>query len=144
MAANGASWNMFWSWWLYSSANDCCLSLGKVGHGFGATDTSQEKGLQCEEMITDITRVGDPKRAPECCIYKVPKRVRKVKEEAYTPKLISIGPVHHNKGELKDMQMVKERYFKAFFSRTSQGQKEFARIIEDNDEKICECYAPEI
>ncbi|KAL0007609.1 hypothetical protein SO802_009111 [Lithocarpus litseifolius] len=37
----------------------------------GATDTSQEKGLQCEEIIIDITRVGDPKRAPECCIYKI-------------------------------------------------------------------------
>ncbi|KAF3945647.1 hypothetical protein CMV_027998 [Castanea mollissima] len=110
----------------------------------GATYTSQENGLPCEGIIIDITRVGDPKRAPECCIYKVPKRLRKVNEQAYTPKLISIGPVHHNKGELKDMQMVKERYFKAFFSRISQGQKEFARIIESNNEKICECYAPEI
>ncbi|XP_075646857.1 UPF0481 protein At3g47200-like isoform X2 [Castanea sativa] len=110
----------------------------------GATDTSLENGLPCEEIIIDITRVGDPKRAPGCCIYKVPKRLRKINEQAYTPKLISIGPVHHNKDELKDMQMVKERYFKAFFSRPCRGQKEFARIIEDNYEKICECYAPEI
>ena len=108
-----------------------------------ATDTSQENGLQSEEFIIDIRRVEDPNWDPECCIYKVPKRLCDVKKEAYTPKLISIGPVHHYKDELKDMQMVKERYFKAFFSRT-KGQKEFACIIEKNKDKICTCYAPEI
>ncbi|XP_023887864.1 putative UPF0481 protein At3g02645 [Quercus suber] len=110
----------------------------------GAADTSQEKVLQCEETIIDVTDVRDPKWAPECCIYKVPKRLSKVKEEPYTPKLISIGPVHHSKDELKDMQMVKECYFKAFFLRTCKGQKEFACIIEKNKDKICNCYAPEI
>ena len=72
----------------------------------GATDTSQENGLQSEEFIIDIRRVEDPNWGPECCIYKVPKRLCDVKKEAYTPKLISIGPVHHYKDELKDMQMV--------------------------------------
>ncbi|KAK4543489.1 hypothetical protein RGQ29_033146 [Quercus rubra] len=110
----------------------------------GATDISQEKGLQCKEIFIDIKQVGDPNWGPECCIYKVPKRLRKVKEEAYTPKLISIGPVHHNNSELKEMQMVKERYFKSFFSQTYKGQKEFACIIEKNKDKICNCYAPEI
>ena len=110
----------------------------------GATDISQEKGLQCKEIFIDIKQVGDPNWGPECCIYKVPKRLRKVKEEAYTPKLISIGPVHHYKDELKDMQMVKERYFKSFFSQTCKDQKEFACIIEKNKDKICNCYAPEI
>ena len=99
---------------------------------------------QREEFIIDIEHVGDPNWGPECCIYKVPKRLHDVKKEAYTPKLISIGPVHHNEGKLKDMQMVKERYFKAFFSRTGKGQKEFACIIEKNKDKISNCYAPEI
>nr|POE66892.1 upf0481 protein [Quercus suber] len=116
----------------------------KLAMATGAADTSQEKVLQCEETIIDVTDVRDPKWAPECCIYKVPKRLSKVKEEPYTPKLISIGPVHHSKDELKDMQMVKECYFKAFFLRTCKGQKEFACIIEKNKDKICNCYAPEI
>ncbi|XP_050282426.1 putative UPF0481 protein At3g02645 isoform X2 [Quercus robur] len=96
------------------------------------------------EFIIDIEHVGDPNWGPDCCIYKVPKRLSKVKEEAYTPKLISIGPVHHNNDQLKDMQKVKQRYFKAFFSGTSKGQKDFACIIEKNKDKICNCYAPEI
>jgi len=36
------------------------------------------------------------------CIYKVPDKLRKVNEEqdAYTPKLDSIGPFHHNLQQL--------------------------------------------
>ena len=109
----------------------------------GATDTSQEKKLQCEEIIIDIT-VQEPKWGSECCIYKVPKRLRKVKEQAYTPKLVSIGPVHHDNDELKDMQKLKRGYFKEFFSRTSKEPKEFESIVKNNIKKIRDCYAVEI
>ncbi|KAF3950231.1 hypothetical protein CMV_023981 [Castanea mollissima] len=109
----------------------------------GATDTSQEKGPQCEEIIIDIT-VKKPKWGSECCIYKVPKRLRKVKEQAYTPKLVSIGPVHHDNDELKDMQKLKMSYFKEFFDRTCKDQKEFASIVKKNIQKIRDCYAVEI
>ncbi|KAM4094792.1 hypothetical protein ACB094_06G221100 [Castanea mollissima] len=84
-----------------------------------------------EELIIDITQIKEPAEwHPECCIYKVPKRLCDVNKEAYTPKLISIGPVHRDKDELKDMQTLKLRYFKEFFSRTGKGQKEFASIVE--------------
>ena len=109
----------------------------------GATDTSQEKKLQCEEIIIDIT-VQEPKWGSECCIYKVPKRLRKVKEEAYTPKLVSIGPVHHDNDELKDMQKLKRGYFQEFFSRTSKEPKEFESIVKNNIKRIRDCYAVEI
>ena len=51
------------------------------------------------EVIIDVEDVRPAKRHPKCCIYKVPNKLREVREEAYTPKLISIGPVHHNKKE---------------------------------------------
>ena len=103
----------------------------------------KKKDLQCEEIIIDIT-VKKPKWGSECCIYRVPKRLRKVKEQAYTPKLVSIGPVHHENDELKDMQKLKKSYFKEFFSRTCKDQKEFASIVKNNIKKIRDCYAVEI
>ncbi|KAF3959144.1 hypothetical protein CMV_016014 [Castanea mollissima] len=75
-----------------------------LGKYLGLSAHVPAEETQPEEFIIDIEHVGDPNWGPECCIYKVPKRLSKVKEQAYTPKLISIGPVHHNKGELKDMQ----------------------------------------
>ena len=101
--------------------------------------------LKPEELIIDITQIKESAEwHPKCCIYKVPKRLRDVKKEAYTPKLISIGPVHRDNDELKDMQTLKLRYFKEFFSRTCKGQKEFASIVEKNEDMIRNCYAADI
>nr|XP_023915583.1 UPF0481 protein At3g47200-like [Quercus suber] len=80
----------------------------------------------------------------DCCIYKVPKRLRKVKEEAYTPKLISIGPIHRGNLELKDMEMRKQRYCNKFFCRIKKTKEEFESFIEENKDKIRNCYAEEI
>ncbi|KHN18967.1 hypothetical protein glysoja_039891 [Glycine soja] len=41
-------------------------------------------------------------------IYKAPKNLRKVKEDAYTPQCISIGPIHLGKQELEKMQEYKK------------------------------------
>nr|XP_023922394.1 uncharacterized protein LOC112033856 [Quercus suber] len=109
------------------------------------SDSSHEKELECDDIIIDITEVREHAQwRPECCIYKVPKRLRNVKKEAYTPKLISIGPVHHQEMEHKDMESLKNIYFKEFFSRTWKGQKDFARIVKENEDKIRHCYAPDI
>ncbi|KAL4600023.1 hypothetical protein ACB092_11G168100 [Castanea dentata] len=98
----------------------------------------------------------EPVQWRECCIYKVPKKLRQVNKEAYTPKLISIGPFHHGGKDLRgekelrdednenvprDMEMLKVRYFKDFCYRTGKYQKEIARIIEENEVKIRHCYA---
>ena len=109
-----------------------------------------ENNLMCEELIIDIPQVMEPVQWRECCIYKVPKTLRQVKKEAYTPKLISIGPFHHgekelrdeeNENVLRDMEKLKVIYFKDFCYRTGKCQKEIARIIEENEVKIRHCYA---
>uniref|UniRef100_A0A2N9G7B7 Uncharacterized protein n=1 Tax=Fagus sylvatica TaxID=28930 RepID=A0A2N9G7B7_FAGSY len=99
------------------------------------------KPARYEELIIDVPQVMEPAQWPECCIYRVPKRLRQINNEAYTPKLISIGPFHHGKDELKEMEMLKVRYFKDFCYRTGKCQKDLASVIEDNEVKIRHCYA---
>jgi hypothetical protein len=106
-------------------------------------NSSHEKEHQCREAIVDI-EPRPAKWCPECCIYKVPKRLRNVRKEAYTPKLISVGHVHRKNDELKDMESLKERYFKEFFDRNWKVKKDFEKIVEDNVDKIRHCYAKEI
>ncbi|KAL0007606.1 hypothetical protein SO802_009108 [Lithocarpus litseifolius] len=99
-----------------------------------------------EETILDISLL-EPNWDPNCCIYKVPKRLRNVKNAAYTPKLILLGPVHHNREEPEDtkiMETLKKRYFKKFFSRTKKIQEYFEKIVEKNKDKVRHCYAEEI
>ncbi|XP_050282420.1 UPF0481 protein At3g47200-like [Quercus robur] len=125
------------------------------------TNSSHGKEPECPEIIIDVENAKPAQRCSECCIYMVPKKLREVKKEAYTPKLISIGPVHHNKElnhmdhhnknevdnkkEQENMESLKLRYFNEFFCRrTWKGQKEFANIIIKNEENIRQCYAEEI
>ena len=70
--------------------------------------TSIEKSIQ-----------GLPLIPPDCCIYKVPPKLRSLHEKAYTPQVVSIGPFHHGKKEFKVMEKHKLRYLQAFLDRTN-------------------------
>jgi hypothetical protein len=93
------------------------------------------------ELVLDIP---EPARWPDreyCCIYRVPNKLRQVNKEAYTPKLVSIGPFHHDLEELKGMENQKLIYFQDFCSRTGKSQKDLASIIEKKEEKIRRYYS---
>ncbi|XP_018819916.1 UPF0481 protein At3g47200-like isoform X2 [Juglans regia] len=101
-----------------------------------------EKDIECKECVVDIPSVLEPAEWPdECCIYRVPKRLRNVNKEAYTPYLVSIGPLHYRKRELREMEKQKERYFKEFCFRTKKNRKDLALIIEKKEANIRHCYA---
>ena len=109
-----------------------------------------EDDLMSHESIIDVSLAMEPAWWPECCIYRAPKKLREVNKEAYTPKLISIGPFHYGGKEPRDkdgereqreMEKLKVGYLKKFCNRTRKSQKEIARIIEENEEKIRRCYS---
>ncbi|KAJ4705211.1 hypothetical protein OWV82_022019 [Melia azedarach] len=92
-----------------------------------------------EEWLIDIKENLEPQ--PECCIYKVPKDLRKIKEDAYTPQVISIGPLHHGKEELSDMEKQKIRLKREFIKRiTKKTWQELITFIEMQEQYIRNCY----
>ncbi|XP_057457236.1 UPF0481 protein At3g47200-like [Lotus japonicus] len=78
-----------------------------------------------------------------CSIYKVPHSLRKVNEEAYTPQLISIGPIHLHSLQLIPMQEQKKRYFHFFWDRVSNehAMKSYKLYLESKEQEIRQCYA---
>jgi|UniRef100_A0A2K2BQY8 hypothetical protein len=50
----------------------------------------------------------------ECCIYKVPRRLRVLNEKAYAPQVVSIDPFHRDKKELQEMEEHKRMYLQDF------------------------------
>ncbi|TKY68952.1 UPF0481 protein [Spatholobus suberectus] len=94
------------------------------------------------QHIINIPEEIEPALWPECCIYKVPTSLLKVKEVAYTPLLISIGPVHHNKEELKEMQEQKHRYFHFFWGRLENKLDlvHYKAFLEQEEQKLRRCY----
>ncbi|KAK2650753.1 hypothetical protein Ddye_018242 [Dipteronia dyeriana] len=100
---------------------------------------------ESKEFTIDIEKILEAsfEAAPECCIYRVPRDLRKINEEAYTPQVVSIGPLHHGRQEyLIEMEKQKLMYVKMFSERTSMDKlKELKSFIEDNERRIRNCYA---
>ncbi|KAL5798938.1 hypothetical protein ACOSQ2_003758 [Xanthoceras sorbifolium] len=72
---------------------------------------------------------------PACCIYRVPEYIRKLNEDAYTPRLISIGPLHHGKKKLMGMENKKERCWSNFVERVDARKVEEVKTYIAEEEK---------
>lgn len=104
-----------------------------------------ETELQINEVFVDIPKEIRPELyEPFCCIYKVPHHVRKLENgEAYTPLLISIGPIHHTRRILKPMQAQKQRYCVAFWERIKRKKDlvKYKTSLKDNIKMIQTFYS---
>jgi len=78
------------------------------------------------------------------CIYRVPPNIRGNNHEAYTPRIVSIGPYHQN--SFGKMEELKLKYFKGFLNRTRLPMREFVVKIKEMEESniIRSCYAATI
>ncbi|KAK9220974.1 hypothetical protein WN944_009398 [Citrus x changshan-huyou] len=76
-----------------------------------------------------------------CCIYRVPKSWRCLHPNDYTPKMVSIGPLHHGNEELKAMEEHKLRYLRCFLQqRTKVSVEDFLTFIKVKEAELRNCY----
>ncbi|RXH72450.1 hypothetical protein DVH24_012134 [Malus domestica] len=76
-----------------------------------------------------------------CCIYRVPEELRRVNEKAYTPQVVSIGPLHHGREGLEDMEEHKKRYLQYFLDRPGVSLEVCVKKIKDKEAELRGCYA---
>lgn len=72
-----------------------------------------------------LSRWDSNRSHSEYSIYTVPDGLRRVKEEAYTPRLVSIGPLHRGTKHLQAMEATKLRYVSHFLSRSTNPSLHF-------------------
>ena len=104
------------------------------------SDGNENKNYELVIEIEKIFERQEIQSTVQCCIYKVPRPLRKWNEEAYTPQLVSIGPFHHKNERLKAMEQHKERYFRSFMQKDGIVLKDFVGIIREMEESIRGCY----
>ncbi|KAM4126191.1 hypothetical protein ACB094_01G369500 [Castanea mollissima] len=75
-----------------------------------------------------------------CRIYNVLYHLRKLNEEAYTPHVISIGPIHHDKTRFQTIEKHKARYFESFVQRAKINLKSVENSIREMEDSIQRCY----
>ncbi|PKI75678.1 hypothetical protein CRG98_003938 [Punica granatum] len=80
----------------------------------------------------------------EHCIYKVPERLRTAGNESlYNPKVVSIGPIHHEREGLEAMEEYKKRFLKDFLARLKVKFADYAQFMQGREEKLRNSYAYE-
>ncbi|WCJ22981.1 hypothetical protein M5689_005035 [Euphorbia peplus] len=80
------------------------------------------------------------------CIYTVPPSLRRINPLAYTPQVISIGPIHHGKNLLPKMEIQKLRYLNEFCRRKTENKVETLHFSQEllnqiDVEEIRSCYS---
>ncbi|KAM7267647.1 hypothetical protein ACFE04_009813 [Oxalis oulophora] len=73
----------------------------------------------------------------------ISKNIRELNPEAYTPKVISIGPLHHRRPHLVNMEKHKLDYAKSFLEQTNKPKAFFVKFIQRHEESIHGFYSYE-
>ncbi|KAI5355052.1 hypothetical protein L3X38_007947 [Prunus dulcis] len=105
-------------------------------------ESSNEASFDIENQATSLENQLTNLRAlsPACCIYRVPERLRNVKQKAYTPQVVSIGPLHHGSKNLEAMEDHKLRYLKCFLDRTNVKLKDYFEKIKEREVELRHYY----
>ncbi|KAJ3679516.1 hypothetical protein LUZ60_017527 [Juncus effusus] len=73
-------------------------------------------------------------------IYRVPKTLRDGDDKSYVPQVVSIGPIHHGKRKLREMEPHKWRAVHRVLERTGHEIERYIEAIRPLEEKIRSCY----
>ncbi|XP_027165232.1 UPF0481 protein At3g47200-like [Coffea eugenioides] len=77
-------------------------------------------------------------------IFKIHGQLRSENEEAYEPQVVSIGPYHHGKPKLKQMEKNKLIYFKELLRRRGESAEKYIIALANLQDQARRCYAEEI
>ncbi|XP_028783237.1 putative UPF0481 protein At3g02645 [Neltuma alba] len=74
-----------------------------------------------------------------CCIYRAPNDIRKLNEDSFTPKVVSIGPFHYGHPRLQNMEKYKLVYLKQLCQRISctiEGLDRLISLVEEIEPSV--------
>ncbi|KAJ6294903.1 hypothetical protein OIU76_022899 [Salix suchowensis] len=97
------------------------------------------QSLVTESMDKDSNQVTEPK------VPRVPSEFRKIKEnsDCYEPTVVSIGPYHHGKENLEEMEKLKAKMAGQFVSYSRQAAEEMYSKVKELVSDARQCYAEE-
>ncbi|KAM7493062.1 hypothetical protein LguiB_027671 [Lonicera macranthoides] len=113
----------------HKSENTPIISSAEIGLDDCSTNDTKSP---YNELVIDIEgelKGIKPLQLSERCIYWVPPTLRKLNEEAYTPRMVLIGPLH--RGHQVSFRDFKNRYFKKFVQRSAISLRTYVEFLKD-------------
>ncbi|KAG6428231.1 hypothetical protein SASPL_112482 [Salvia splendens] len=112
-------------------------------------DNKESKAHMIEILISSFDQKleklsVDPSYSYAACIYRVSEKLRKANEGAYTPRLVSIGPLHHNQPQLQGMEVSKLKFMNSFLSRFGIGMHTLVKFAAKEESFVRGCYEGQI
>ncbi|KAJ9188716.1 hypothetical protein P3X46_000085 [Hevea brasiliensis] len=118
---------------------------------------NQDNEAEAEHKIRLRSMEESVKQAPKslimtagrssCTVFRMPQSLKDIHPKAFEPRIISIGPYHHRKGDFKMIQEHKMRFLSAVLARTKEfhvGLDDFFKALAIKEKKIRECYSEDI
>ncbi|KAK9101936.1 hypothetical protein Sjap_019190 [Stephania japonica] len=131
--------------WCWSTMASKSQSQDKAGPALERKIT-----INNEDLVTSLEKRREdklPSISPQHCIFRVPERLRKLNEDAFTPQVVSLGPLHRDKlQQFKAIENHKFHYLTAFLSHQSSMalMNECIEKLKEVEKQARECYAEEI
>ncbi|EXB36768.1 hypothetical protein L484_004014 [Morus notabilis] len=104
---------------------------------------SLDQDQPLENLVNSLRRKLQNLSPPpsECCIYRVPERLRLENANAYIPRVLSIGPLHHGEQRFQAMEEHKMLYLNSFLERTKVSLEDYTKFIKEREQKVRKHYA---
>ncbi|KAF7847890.1 hypothetical protein BT93_L2479 [Corymbia citriodora subsp. variegata] len=87
------------------------------------------------------TRLKQSAGNSACCIFRVPETLIEINQKANKPRIVSIGPYHHEREGVQMIQEHKPRFFSALLARTRVNFCDYFDAIASKEEDIRACYS---
>ncbi|KAI7980148.1 UPF0481 protein [Camellia lanceoleosa] len=104
------------------------------------SETSVDPMLDIDRKLAML-----PPIPSERCIFRVHDLLRNENKKAYEPNIVSIGPYHHGKDNLKPMEEHKLRYLQQLLRRGNEpSAKRYIEAMQEFEQGARKCYAEPI
>ncbi|XP_049392333.1 putative UPF0481 protein At3g02645 [Solanum stenotomum] len=121
------------------------IEEGREVHQLSDTNDEDPSGSQTKKCVNQIFDKMfedlDKSSFKSCTIFKVNVRLRESNPDAYTPKMVSIGPYHRKNAQLRPMEKYKLLYLRRFLKRSEEFDvKYWISMLEYMKEEALMCY----
>ncbi|KAK4391021.1 hypothetical protein Sango_2165400 [Sesamum angolense] len=101
------------------------------------SETRDEVSVRIDNILLEL-----PSSRCKPSIFRVNDDIRHTNGKLYDPKVISIGPFHHGKDQLRDMEQHKFRYLKLLLKRRNESSVDkYVMAMRSLEGKARKCYA---
>ncbi|MQL87526.1 hypothetical protein Taro_020067 [Colocasia esculenta] len=95
------------------------------------------------EILKEMAEVPEEEQQP--WIWRVHPSIRAQEDDAYGPKLVSIGPFHHGEESLLPMEQIKLMYLKKLLSRCAENNiSNYIRVVRECEPQARRQYAEKV